>query len=92
MAEDFPNEQAKSIALTVTYTYEYADDDSIDVTFTTDDIVHTRGVNNTGDSETFEARVKEVAMGVENKISAGVINNGDPEDAPEAPRPEPAES
>jgi len=80
------------MTLTVNYTYEYADDDSIDVTFTKDDIVHKRGVTNTGDSETFEVRVKEVAMGVENKISAGVINNGDPEDAPEASRPEPAES
>ena len=75
--------------LTVNYTYEYADDDSIDVTFTKDDITHTRGVNNTGDSETFETRVKEIAMGVENKIAVGVITV---QEEPEAPRPEPAES
>ena len=63
----------ENTALTVNYTYEYSDDNSIDVTFTKDDITHTRGVNNTGDSETFKARVKEVAMGVENKIAMGVF-------------------
>lgn len=69
--------------LTVEYTYEYTDDDSIDVTFTKDDITHKRGVNNTGDSESFEARVKEVAMGVENKIVAGVITVQEEPEAPE---------
>jgi len=73
----------------LTYKYEYTDDDSINVTFTKDDIVHTRGVNNTGDSETFEARVKEVAMGVENKIAVGVITAVQEE--PETPSEEPAE-
>ena len=61
--------------LSVQYEYEYSDSSVIDVTFTKDDITHTRGVNNTGDSETFEVRVKEVARGVENKIAVGAITN-----------------
>ena len=61
--------------LSVQYEYEYSDSSEIDVTFKKDDITHTRGVNNTGDSETFEVRVKEVAMGVENKINIGAIIN-----------------
>ena len=75
--------------MTVNYTYEYTDDNSIDITFTKDNITHKRGVTNTGDSETFEARVKEVAMGVENKIAVGVITA---EEGPEEASEEPAES
>ena len=75
--------------LTVSYTYEYTDDNYIDVTFTKDDIIFKRGVTNTGDSETFETRVKEVAMGVENKIAVGVITA---EEGPEEASEEPAES
>ena len=61
--------------LSVQYEYEYSDSSVIDVTFTKDDITHTRSINNTGDSESFEVRVKEQAMGVENKINSGVITN-----------------
>ena len=57
----------------VQYEYEYSDSDVINVTFTKDGNTHERIVNNTGDSETFETRVKEVARGVENKITVGVI-------------------
>lgn len=74
--------------MSVEYTYEYTDNNSIEVTFTEGDIVHTRPVNNTGDPETFEDRVEEVALGVQNKISLGVINDGESEDSPEAPRPD----
>ena len=66
--------------LSVQYEYEYSDSSEIDVTFTKDDITHTRSVNNTGDSETFEVRVKEVAMGVENKINIGVFVNNQPDE------------
>ena len=61
--------------LSVQYEYEYSDSSVISVTFTKDDITHTRSINNTGDSESFEVRVKEQAMGVENKINSGVITN-----------------
>ena len=89
MTEDFPNEETENTALTVSYTYEYTDDNSIEVTFAKDHITYKRGVSNTGDSETFEARVKEVAMGVENKIAVGVITA---DEAPEETSEEPAES
>lgn len=86
MTDDITEETTEE-TLSVQYEYDYSDSSVIDVTFTKDDITHIRGVANTGDSEAFEVRVKEVAMGVENKISAGVISNIDPTSVSEAPRP-----
>jgi len=59
----------------VAYEYEYSDKMSIEVTFTKNDITHIRPVNNSGDVESFEQRVKEVSYGVQNKIACGCIRH-----------------
>jgi len=76
----------------VTYTYNAPEstEPTIMVTFTDGTITHMRSVNavyvdGSYDSDATEARVSEVAAGVENKIAAGVITaeSGEPPPTPE---------
>lgn len=67
--------------MAVTYTYDAptGDEVSVNVTFTDGTVTHQRGVNavftdGTYDADATEARVAEVALGVENKIAVGAIS------------------
>lgn len=66
--------------MAVTYTYDAPEEDAtiVDVTFTDGTIIHNRAVNavfidGVYDASATEARVSEVAAGVENKIAVGAI-------------------
>ena len=76
----------------VTYTYNAPaeTEPTIMVTFTDGTITHMRSVNaiyvdGSYDADATEARVSEVAAGVENKISAGIITVESEEPAPTPP-------
>jgi len=78
--------------MTVTYTYNppHESEPTIMVTFTDGTITHERSVNTVYtdgvyDAEAMEARVAEVARGVENKIALGVITESSQEPEPAPP-------
>ncbi len=78
--------------MTVTYTYNppQESEPTIMVTFTDGTITHERSVNaiftdGSYDATATEARVEEVAAGVENKIALGVITESSGEPAPTPP-------
>jgi hypothetical protein len=64
-----------SEVLDAAYEYEYSNNQEIEVTFTLNSTVIIRLVNNTGDVESFEQRVKEVALGVQNKVKLESIKS-----------------
>jgi len=78
--------------MTVTYTYNapHESEPTVMVTFTDGTITHERSVNavytdGSYDAIATEARVEEVAAGVENKIALGVITESSGEPAPTPP-------
>ena len=78
--------------MSVTYTYNAPEGENttVEVTFTDETITYTRGVNavytdGSYDATATEARVEEVARGVENKIALGVITESSEEPAPTPP-------
>jgi hypothetical protein len=67
--------------MAVTYTYDAptGDEISVNVTFTDGTVTHQRDVNavftdGTYDADATEARVAQVALGVETKIAVGAIS------------------
>lgn len=76
--------------VTYTYTAPEGTEPTIMVAFTDGTITHSRLVNvvyvdDSYDADATEARVAEVAAGVENKISAGIITAESEEPAPTPP-------
>ena len=78
--------------MAVTYTYNAPEgtEPTIMVAFTDGTITHSRSVNavyvdGSYDADATEARVAEVAAGVENKIAVGVITESSEEPAPTPP-------
>ena len=78
------------MAVTYTYNAPAETEPTIMVTFTDGTITHRRSVNavyvnGSYDADATEARVSEVAAGVENKIAVGVITESTDEPAPTPP-------
>lgn len=78
------------MAVTWTYNAPSESEPTVMVTFTDGIITHERSVNavytdGSYDSEATEARVAEVALGVEHKIALGVINESSGQPAPTPP-------
>lgn len=78
------------MAVTYTYNAPVETEPTIMVTFTDGTITHRRSVNavyvdGSYDANATEARVSEVAAGVENKIAVGVITESSEEPAPTPP-------
>ena len=76
--------------VTWTYSAPAVDETTVNVSFTDGTITHERSVNaiftdGSYDATATEARVEEVAAGVENKTALGVITESSGEPAPTPP-------